>query len=157
MRNLLLLVTITVAFVLNGCGGGLKTVNVTGTVTFDGEPLAEATIAFSPETSGEGHPGYAITDVNGHYKLQTLLGNPDAGTTPGKYLVTVSKMEKSATTTTSSDDPEYMRQIEMGRMGTPPPPKSLIPVSYGNMTTSGLSATVENKKENVFDFNLTSN
>jgi hypothetical protein len=149
MRNLLLLVTITAILILNGCGGGLKTVNVTGTVTFDGEPIAGATVNFVPQ--GEGHIAYAITDAEGRYRLQTSLGKPGAGTTPGIYDVFFVKMQ-------GVDQGEYVPSAEsVSHVGPVVRPRSLIPEKYNSPKTSGLTRTVENKKENVFDFNLTSN
>ena len=145
MRNILLLVTIFTVAALTGCGNGkLTTINVTGTVTYEGEPLAGATVNFIPKAEGQGHPAYGMTDAQGHYKLQTLLGNPDAGTTPGKYAVSVIKMEEQAETSDTSPS----------RTAIPPHPKSFIPERYGRTTTSGLTATVKKGEKNVFDFVL---
>ena len=153
MRNILLFVTIFTALALTtGCGDGkIATLKVTGTITFDGEPLAEANVNFTPKTPGQGNPAYAVTDDQGHYKLQTLLGKAEAGTTPGDYDVYITKMEKVASSNggtlgaPTAPSPESMRQ-----------PKSVIPERYGNTATSGLSATVE-KGKTVHDFALTSN
>jgi hypothetical protein len=133
---------------LFGCGSGkLATVKVSGTVTFEGQPLAGAMVNFSPKTAGAGHPGYAVTDTGGRYKLQTLLGNPDAGTTPGEYDVYIVKMEETPPTDSG---------LAGGSSATVfrPPPKSLIPDRYSSTATSGLTATVKNKN-NVIDFELT--
>ena len=143
MRTLLFFITILTTVFLIGCGtgGGLATVKVTGTVTLDGEPVAGASVRFSPKTEGQGHPGSARTDAKGFYQLSTALGKDNAGTTPGDYLVAISKVEV---------DPNA------------PPPKpgfseqtrSLIPVRYAQTSTSELTATVENKP-NVINFELT--
>jgi len=145
MRNLSLLVAIfTAVALIAGCGGtGLHTIVVTGTVTFDGEPLEGAAITFTPR--GEGHPAFGITDANGRYTLQTMLGNPDAGTTPGDYEVAITKFEATPPRTEEED-----------ALGLPPPsPRSLIPVRYGSTGTSGLAATVRQGEANVFNFDLT--
>jgi len=92
------------------------------------------------KTAGQGQPGYATTDANGHYQLSTLQGAVDAGTTPGEYLVTISKV-------VPGDAP--------AAPGFSPPPKHLIPVRYGQTGTSGLTATVENKRSNEINFDLT--
>ena len=151
MRNILLFVTILTTLVLAGCNNKLATVNVSGTVTLDGEPLPDATVNFSPKVQGQGHPGFAITDANGQYKLQTILGKPDAGTTPGEYEVSFIKVFK----------PPYVAQASSGAstntvMRAPERPRSLIPDRYERGSTSGFTATVENKKNNVFDFDLKS-
>ena len=139
MRNILLFVTIFSAIALiAGCGDGkLKTIKVTGTVTLDGVPLPGATVNFTPKTSGQGDPAFAITDAAGKYALQTLMGNPDAGTTPGDYAVYIIALERS-----ESEDVPY---------GAPAPAASgppraqvisLIHEGYTRTDTSGLSATV---------------
>jgi len=131
-----------------GCGDGkLSTINVSGTVTFDGQPLAGATVNFSPQSS-EGQPAYGVTDADGKYKLQTLLGNPDAGTTPGEYAVTISKTEKEVSTGMSEGS------SKRDTSAPPPPPKSLIPERYGRADKSGLTATV-GKESTVINFDLT--
>ena len=150
MRNIFLLITIFTAVALTGCSDGkLKTLKVTGTVTYEGKPLADAMVSFSPKTQGQGNPAYGNTDANGRYKLQTHLGVADGGTTPGEYTVIISKREKN----------EPLPQSD-GPSGTPPPvppiPKSLIPERYENAATSGFTATVS-KSNNVFDFELKAN
>ena len=147
MRNILLFITLLTTVVLFGCGGSkLATVKVSGTVTLNGAPLDDATVTFTPKTEGQGHPAYGITDNNGCYQLQTSLGVVNAGTTPGDYLVSVTKREKSGG--------EGVSGSPSGGNSPPPPPKSLIPEKYGKAGTSGLSATVE-KKNNVINFDLT--
>jgi len=141
MRNILLFITLLTTVALVGCGGSkLATIKVSGTVTLDGAPLADASVNFVPKTEGQGHAAYGKTDAEGRYQLQTLQGDPDAGTTPGEYLVTISKREAVV-----SD--------ESGR--SPPPVKSLIPTRYNKPETSELTATVA-KGSTVFDFPLVS-
>ena len=145
MRTILFFLTIFTTVALVGCGGsgGLATVKVSGIVTFDGEPLAGASVTFDPKTPGQGHEGFATTDANGRYQLSTALGAADAGTTPGDYLVAIRKTE---------EDPN-----------APPPARgflprtiSVIPERYAQTGTSGLTATVENKRSNEINFALTS-
>ncbi|MDR0328754.1 MAG: hypothetical protein LBI05_10710 [Planctomycetaceae bacterium] len=151
MRNILLSMTILAVLALTtGCGDGtIATLKVTGTITLDGVPLPNANINFTPKSEGQGNPGYAVTDEKGTYKLQTLLGAAEAGTTPGDYGVSITCVESG-------------RVVESTRGSTsdaPPPPmtrpQSLIPERYGSTATSGLSATVE-KGKLVHDFALTS-
>ena len=137
------------AVTLMGCNNKLATVNVSGTVTFEGEPLADATINFSPQVQGQGHPAYAITDANGHYKLQTALGKPDAGTTPGVYEISITKVKKP------EKGQEYVPSTSSTASGPVTKPKSLIPERYGRTSTSGLKETVV-KGNNVFNFDLKS-
>ena len=152
MRNKLHFITFFTALALiAGCGDGkLATLKVTGTITLDGKPLPGANVNFSPKSVGEGDAAYAVTNVDGHYTLQTALGKVDAGTTPGEYFVTVTKMEESAPPVAASDSDTGMSS------GTPPPPKSLIPERYGRVGTSDLTANIEKGQPNVFNFDLKS-
>ena len=77
-----------------GCGTQtISTDAVEGTITLSGVPVEGANVMFSPVTEGQGAPAYGRTDAEGRYKLQTQQGAVDAGTTPGEYKVTVSKVE----------------------------------------------------------------
>lgn len=80
---------------LVGCGGSADAPElgtVTGNMTFDNEPLPNATLTFSPVESGR--PSSAVTDDDGDYELLYTFDN--AGAPPGKYQVSIT----SATTTT---------------------------------------------------------
>ena len=66
-----------------GCGGERYPVApVSGIVTLDGMPLAEARIGFEPRRQGDnpnaGPGSYAKTDAQGRYELQTLDGQTGA-------------------------------------------------------------------------------
>lgn len=139
---------LAVAFV--GCDGAtLDTEAVTGTVTLDGKPLAGAMVNFTPVSKeGGAAAAYGKTDENGRFKLQTMLGAADAGTTPGEYIVTVSKTELQETgnTITNSD-------------GTTSPemePVETLPEKYTKTSESDLRATVVDGEKNDFTFELTS-
>jgi hypothetical protein len=152
MRNILLFITIFSALTLTlttGCSGKIATLKVTGVVTFDGQPLANANVQFTPKTEGQGNPGYAITDENGLYKLQTLLGAAEAGTTPGDYDVYITCVERGEVWKPSPGDTGASATGGMRQS------RSVIPERYGNTMTSGLSAKVE-KGNLVHDFALTS-
>jgi len=147
--SIVLCLVLTIAC-LAGCPGGkLATEGVTGTVTLDNKPLAGASVGFSPKTEGQGHPGYALTDEDGKYVLQTILGNANAGTTTGEYIVTISKKES----------PE-MQVAEYGSTDYKPPmggsqPKETLPSVYTDPKTTPFSASVQ-KGKNTFDFDLKS-
>jgi hypothetical protein len=134
----------TIAFV--GCGSGkLKTVNVTGIVTLDGQPVEGASVRFNPVDQAMGHPAFGKTDVSGRYHLQTILGEVDAGTTPGLYMVTISKVELVGTgrmITTSEGEHEEMIGVER------------LPEKTANFSTTDIEREVENKRTNVFDFDF---
>ena len=152
MRNIFLFGTFLAAFALiAGCGGGgLATISVTGTVTLDGEPVPHANVTFTPRVQGEGDTGFAITDANGHYRLQTLMGAADAGTTPGLYDVFIIAWEQV---------PSVEIPLDAGSSSGPTPPRpqprSLLPARYASTATSGLEANVVRGQRNVFNFELT--
>ena len=132
-----------------GCGGGrkpIKTDYVEGTVTYNGAPVSSASINFSPARTGEGSPAYGFTDNSGTYKIQTFLGAPDRGTTPGEYIVTVSKTESFSTGRFTTDE-DGNRFEEYNT-------RSVLPEIYNNAGTSPLRATVTSSGPNNFDFDL---
>src|SRR5688500_14472551 len=81
--------------VLSGCGDGTKPLPelapVTGTITMDGKPLADAEVLFIPASS-VGFTAAATTDSSGAYTLQTASGKDSGpGAPAGEYKVTVSR------------------------------------------------------------------
>jgi len=84
-RCVLLLMAISI---LSGCGGETyapELGSVTGKVTMEGKPLADATVTFIP---ADGPPSAAITDASGTYRLK--FKNGADGALPGKHTVTIS-------------------------------------------------------------------
>lgn len=71
---------------LAGCGGasGPPLANVAGTVTRDGQPVADADVMFMPE---HGVPSSGKTDSAGHFTLKFNDGRP--GAVPGKHRVLI--------------------------------------------------------------------
>lgn len=98
MRTLGLCVA-TVSMVIVGISCGPKSptlgdpVSVSGTVTLDGKPLANATIYFTPDAKDMGSGSSATTDANGKYELATRVdGQSKKGAIPGKYRVWFSRL-----------------------------------------------------------------
>ena len=132
-------------FVIAGCGNKLKTYKVTGTVTYKGEPVSNASVTFSPKVEGKGLVAFSYTDENGVYTLQTPEGRPGGGTTPGEYLVLIQKMELvnlGQTGVDSTGNAQFNQKVNQ-----------LLPNKYSG-NESPLSATVTTSK-NVFNFDLT--
>ena len=121
----------------------------TGVVTFNGEPLAGATVSFSSTHAGKGYlPGAANTDERGEFKIRTY--NLD-GAVVGKHKVSIVKIDESS----------IARDPETGRPYGPPmvhpkwkKPKSFIPTKYTSLEQSGLIADVLASTNNRFEFNL---
>ena len=118
-----------------GCGGPSDQPDlgsVSGTVTLDGKPLANATVMFQPE---QGRPSYGVTDDDGYYELR-YTANTD-GAVVGKHVVSI----------TTYEDPE-----EEGQKPTP----EKVPVDYNENAAENPEMNVEVKSgSQTFDFNLT--
>ncbi len=129
------MVLATLAFVV-GCGGGgdPDVVQVSGTVTMDGEPLPNATVLF---VSGQGRPSGAITDEQGYYELNYT--GDQKGARIGNNRVEI---------TTAQGPSETME-------GDPVPPvPEIVPPEYNER--SELEYEVKADGDNVANFDLTS-
>lgn len=122
------------------------TYSVTGTVTFQGNPVEGATVAFSPTQGKQG--AFATTDASGKYSLTTFVGGD--GALPGEYKVKISQYEKEAPS--GGEGEEYVPPEETGE-GEDSGPKNLLPEKYADANSSGLTATVT-EGENTIDFAL---
>jgi len=78
---------------LAGCGGGVPTVPVEGTVTLDGAPMENVRVNFAPVggqgTAGPGSSG--LTDAEGRFFLTTVADRRARGAVVGKHRVTLSE------------------------------------------------------------------
>ncbi|MCA9090662.1 MAG: carboxypeptidase regulatory-like domain-containing protein [Planctomycetaceae bacterium] len=128
------------AATLSGCGGGddhperPDRAEVSGTVTYKGEPIDKATVSFHPEAA-DGKAAFAITDAEGKFVMGTFETRD--GVVAGTYHVTVTKMESTSAAQVSQDDPNYNPN--------PPPSvsKSLLPKKYSDPSKSGLQVTID--------------
>ena len=74
---------------ISGCGGpGYSLEPVSGIVTLKGEPLANASVIFTPATGQSGPSSYGSTDDQGHYQLATL-DLDKTGAVLGTHRVTI--------------------------------------------------------------------
>jgi hypothetical protein len=147
---LLSFVVLSFILVLPGCGNKkLKTERVSGIVTMDGSPVVGATVTFSPVDRTKSHPATGTTDSTGKYQLQTMLGEVDAGTTPGEYKVMITKTENVETGRVSQvmagDQVEEVKEMRA---------EHRLPLKYSVPDSTPLKATVINGS-NTFDFFLT--
>jgi hypothetical protein len=117
---------------LAGCGGTEHpdVADVRGTVTLDGQPLANASIMFQPTTAGR--PSLGTTDDQGNYTLLYLDGVE--GAMLGTHKVVI-------------------RTEVPGEDGEPPVVREKLPPKYHNR--SELTAEVAQGK-NTIDFPLSS-
>jgi hypothetical protein len=94
---------------LTGCESGPKAVPVSGRVTLDNKPLANATLQFVP-ASGEKAPqlsSVGTTDENGRYSLVLNNDSNTKGAVAGKYKVIIMLGAQSGTDT----KPTYHKQL----------------------------------------------
>ena len=119
-----------------GCGSGVRPIDgsvpVSGTVTFNGQPLEQGMVRFAPESGGKAQPATGQIK-NGKFTMLTTASSP--GVVVGKYKVSIISNKPFA--------PPALKP------GTPPDPKakfepeSLIPKKYNDIKTSGLEADVK--------------
>ena len=141
-----------------GCGGGSDgpdTHPVTGLVTLDGEPVADATVTFSggtPQTTSFGK-----SDADGRYTLKTA--SMQNGTVIGTHRVTVTKTERpDAASDPANNSPGFDETYDPAAASNNQPlpeDKSLIPEKYAARATSELTAEIV-EGENTVDLALTS-
>ena len=118
-----------------GCGpSGPEIASVSGRITMDGKPLANATVVFIPEN---GRPAGASTDADGNYVLNFSQGR--RGAIPGKNAIRITTQRDP----TPGDDGKSI-----------PGSKEKIPMRYNS--ASELEFTVEPKKKNIANFDLKS-
>jgi len=133
-----------------GCGGPAmpKVYPATGTVTWKGEPLADATVSFVPSV---GAPSDGKTDAQGKF---TIMTNGQPGARAGACKVTVSKFAGAGASMPAAPKPEdMMKMYEKKKKGEVE--KGEIPAKFGRPDTSGLSAEVTTDgAKNVFTFDL---
>ena len=123
---------------LAGCGESAgpvdreRTVPVTGTVTYNGTPVADASVSLVPETPvGEAASkkgAFGKTDASGKFTLTTF--EPGDGAVPGNYKVTVRKYEGETSTAAPQESDDYVPPEEVEDDTPSAAPKSLLPEKY---------------------------
>lgn len=162
LRNCFCVLIPVAATICIGCGGnpGLEgLVDVSGSVTYQGNPVEGATVSFNPTSGARAASGR--TDANGRFDLTSL--NPGDGAIPGNYKVSISKVE-------DTDPSHHVTAEQFAAMvagGTAPPtgPTSPgqkkaggleyhVPEKYLDSEKSGLTAEVTADGKNDFTFDL---
>jgi len=134
-----------------GCSdesGLAKRYAVSGTVNYNGTPVAKGTITFVPNAADGRSAAGEIAD--GYYTLTTA--EKGDGALPGSYKVTI--MSKEVDTTKLQEvakggqfhhDKDFAKAVKTA--------KSLVPARYGLADTSGLTAEVK-AESNKIPFDL---
>ncbi len=135
-----------VTFSLLGCGGGgaESLHKVSGTVTYQGNPVPNVTVTFTPTgEAGSGRPGTAITDANGSFDSVTTY-NPSDGVIPGSHKITLA-VASSGGDSTELDEAAY----EEEDTSTLPFPMKYLNTAESDVTvdvsSSGQTLTIELK------------
>ena len=130
-----------------------------GTLYLDDQKLDGATIVFSPEP-GQPEPiraASAISRQNGSFSAMTLKYND--GIYPGKYRMSVEKVEVIDTRTPEQKKRDASTEID-GNSKIPPSPefqfKAIVPKKYNDFHTSGLTVEVGKSGQKDFEIRLTS-
>jgi hypothetical protein len=129
-----------------GCGqAAAKIVPVSGVVTLNGKPLANATVTFAPvapegEINAAGDSSIGKTNANGEYTLTTSRGAPGA---------VVAKHRVRVTLLAAQENPESDERLPRGAV------KDKIPVRYNGADTV-LKFEVKADGPNKADLALTS-
>lgn len=91
-----LILTTTFCLGTAGCGESYKVVPVSGKITVDGQPLANASVYFQPTgDKAAGVPAsMALTDAQGNYTLTTATEKPQEGAVPGSHKVILSAVSQ---------------------------------------------------------------
>jgi hypothetical protein len=151
---------------LAGCNNAdAKFKKVTGKVTYKGEAVADAGILFIPKEHAEGKEGGGgRTLKDGSFLITSGSAKTEgSGLLPGEYIVTIMKREEMVDPDQQAYDEGKIdydelqnRRTKTGGESAPQVlGKTLIPVKYSQIHTSGLVAIVtDNASENVFNYVL---
>ncbi|MDY0167696.1 MAG: hypothetical protein RBS80_14205 [Thermoguttaceae bacterium] len=121
-----------------GCGpSGPATYRVSGTVTYQGEPLPLGIVMFVPEQGPSSTP--AAIDQQGRYQHEAVAGEHRVA------VVAMPPREGGRPDPTIEDGFDYTGVPEV---------KSLIPAKYNRHDTSNISVSVEAKQQNQIDIVL---
>lgn len=138
---LFLLLVVAISFT-TGCKKGdprsKDLVPAMGTITYNGTPLDGATLTFLNEEDPLKPGGSAVSKADGTFAV-SLYGDGD-GTSPGNYVVTVTKIEMK-----SKLSEEEILDYEKRGEELPADAQeevALIPKKYGSKTTSDIHVAI---------------
>ncbi|MEM7812815.1 MAG: hypothetical protein AAF532_15165 [Planctomycetota bacterium] len=119
-----------------GCGKArFDYAPVSGRVTLDGEPVADAIIRFVPEKTGDsaivGPSSVAVTDADGRYELRVSRPGTPRGAVPGRHEVRLDPVDDPA----SDEDEDVIVKVPRDAAGprsfdVPPEGTSTADLTY---------------------------
>jgi hypothetical protein len=157
MRLLKLLLCATTA-ALAGCGGSEQQAQhpavapTAGTVTYNGSPVAGATVTlFSDTTKEKGWTLAAQTDAEGKFEIMSRFapGTEFKGAPAGDYTIVVTKFETPAAAAPkdlTAYEEQFKKQQQAAASGARPEvtaAKASIPTKYSQDGTSPLKVKIE--------------
>ncbi len=155
MRCLVGCVSLVLIYSVIGCGGGsngVKSVDVSGTVSLDGEPLEGVDVYFSSGKVG----GYGTTDAEGKYRLVN-------GAAVGENKVHLKKFDTSNAAGIDMSIPGMDEGQAAAMMEAQSKTKegkakklSLIPPEFSDPKTTKLTIEVPDSGTKSADFRITS-
>lgn len=141
-----------------GCSGSAnepeilsKLVPVTGTISYDGAPLAGVLVTYFPAEGAAGaETAFGFTDESGKYTLSSPVAGRSQeetqGAVPANYRVYITKLVMPDGSPVEGE----ITDAEAEEMGA----KQLLPAKYSSPTATKLTATV-NPSPTTNDFDLT--
>lgn len=161
-QALLILVALTLTIPMIGCGGGkpYKLATVSGTVTLDGEPVANAEVYFEPQPVDDninvGPSSIGTTDSQGKFTLTTRFKEEGAVVGPHKVFIQYAGFDPEAEDAAKAamQEAKQDKEDEGGAKSDLSAAKKQkkIPLKYSD-EGDGMDATVESG-DNNFDFPL---
>lgn len=150
-----------VSLALVGCGGGgdenPATAAATGTVMYQGKPVAGATVSFVKE--GAARSGVGVTNAEGKFQISTFANND--GAIIGDHVVTVVKKTGQGAAlepyNPNMTPEEQMKKMREFSQKTPDQTAKAdeLPAKYANPAVSGLKAIVsKDSSKNNYTFEL---
>ena len=146
MRNAIgFTITLLAIATLAGCSSRSRkppTYPVTGTVTWKGKPVTNATVILIPAGGASQESAAGVTDASGKFQLTTY--NLNDGAHAGEYQVKVSQYDtKPPAAKNETITMEEEQKLAFSGQEIPTPPsKNLLPKKYESESTSGLAHTV---------------
>jgi hypothetical protein len=130
MRRILCLVGLALAAApLAGCGSGARTYEVTGEVTFDGQPVPEGDILFAPDDPSLAPEGgkikggrYQLRAKAGRYRVEVRASRPGKPGPMGPvYESYIPEEYNNKTTLRRTVSPDRPNQFDFALLSKPPP------------------------------------